>query len=128
VLRGTFAAAVTPNDPNRYSALPSSSSTAPSSGHSTNVTTAITAETTVVPRNTSMNAGRTAAVLIAFIAATPCAGAEHPRRQAGPEHAQHRQHEVRPIDHVASTPTRRAGAPPAPPAIDHPQSTPARAR
>ena len=74
LLRGTFAAIVTPNEPNRYSALPSSSSTAPSSGHSTNVTTAITAHSTADPMNTNMKGGRTAVTLIACMAATPCAG------------------------------------------------------
>ena len=52
-LRGTFATIVSPNDPNRYSALPTSNSTVPSSGHRTNVTTAIIAHSTADPRNTA---------------------------------------------------------------------------
>src|SRR3954454_21291863 len=70
----TFATMATPNEPNTYRALPTSSSTVPSSGHGTNVTTAITAHSTAEPANTAMNGGRTAVTLIAFIAATPCAG------------------------------------------------------
>ncbi len=48
-LRGTFATIVSPNEPIRYSALPTSSSTVPSSGHTTNVTTAMSALSTAGP-------------------------------------------------------------------------------
>lgn len=73
-LRGTFAATVTPNPPNRHSALPAGRPTAPSSGHLTDVTTAIAAHSSAEPRNTSMKGARTAAALTDRIAATPRAG------------------------------------------------------
>jgi hypothetical protein len=78
-LRGTFATSVGPKEPARYSALPSSSSTFPSPGQTTNVTTAISTLSTAEPMKTAMKAGRTAATLIAFIAATPWAAGSEAR-------------------------------------------------
>lgn len=69
-----FAATVGPNDPHRNSAPPTADATAPSSGRVTSVTAVSTALSTVVPRNTAMNGGRSAATLTACIAAVPRAG------------------------------------------------------